>query len=103
MAAYNHNILSKLIGEKVSVSDNQGNEVSLTISIVTENKMGDNQWEAFSVIYNGDESFRIAPGVYTFKHPGFEKKQLFLSPNSETEYETVVTREQKTQAEETCF
>lgn len=95
MEEYNYDSLSKIVGEKVSVSDEQGNEVFLTLSHIHKNAIDGEKWEAFSAVYDGEEEFRIAQGNYTFKHKCFGEKMLFLTPNSTTEYETVITRERK--------
>ncbi len=97
---YNYKTLTLLIGEKVRVIDSQEHSVFLTISEVIKNKLDGNEWEAFSVVYTGENNFRIAQGTYTFQHDSFGEKNLFLSPNSETEYETVITRKRNVAEEE---
>ncbi|EHW0692317.1 hypothetical protein K1B30_000593 [Vibrio parahaemolyticus] len=93
MKDYNFENLSKLIGEQVRVSDDQGNELSLTLAEVTPGKMQDDVWESFSTTYRGCESFCIPQGTFTFSHLAFGDVSLFVSPKSSTEYEAIVTRE----------
>ncbi len=102
MELYSYEKLSALIGEQVFVCDDTGNKVSLVVSDVVKNKIDSDQWEGFSVIYHGDKNFRIPQGTYTFNHSGFGEKKLFLTPNGETEYETVITRKRVVPIEETC-
>ena len=92
MENYNYKNLNQLIGEKVQLKDDQGNQTELTITEVNAANMDGDEWEAFSVIYQGEKDSEISQGNYKLSHESFGEKQLFLSPNSETEYETVVTR-----------
>ena len=100
MENYNYDKLKELIGETVQVNDKQGNSVSLELAEVNKGALDGDEWEAFSVIYKGKEDFHIPQGCYTFLHPCFGEKFLFVSPNSPVEYETVVTRERKIVEEE---
>lgn len=92
MEKYNYKNLSQLIGEKVTVRDEQQNQLELTIAEVCVGSLDGDEWEAFSVIFNGEKGSSIPQGTYTFLHERFDETLLFLSPNSEIEYETVVTR-----------
>jgi len=96
MDNYNYNSLSSLVGDKVKLQDDQGNMAELSISEVVKGKLDGEEWEAFSVIYQGEQGLSIPQGTYQFSHEKFGEQQLFLSPNSETEYETVVTRKKST-------
>ncbi len=100
MESYNYDNLFSVVGQEVSVSDDEGNEVFLTVAEVSKGALDGTSWEAFSVIYAGDKNFHIPQGNYTFKHSVFGVKKLFLIPNSETEYETVITREREAVAEQ---
>lgn len=92
MDLYNFDSLQAIKGEHVKVTDTEGNEVTLEISEVNRSPLKNADWDAFSVIYQGDESFRIPQGTYSFYHALFGTRQLFLSPKSAVEYETVITR-----------
>lgn len=92
MEQYTHENLTPHIGESVQVTDEQGKQCNLVITEVNKGSLDGDKWEAFSVIYSGDKNIQISQGTYTFQHSCFGEKQLFLSPNSDTEYETVVTR-----------
>jgi len=89
---YNYENLCQITGEKVCLKDDQGNGVELTIAEVNKGQLDGDDWEAFSVIFQGEKSFSIPQGTYVFFNENFGEKSLFLSPKSETEYETVVTR-----------
>ncbi|WDD98525.1 DUF6916 family protein [Thalassomonas actiniarum] len=99
MDAYNYQQLSQLIGEAVQVSDQQGNQVSLKIIEVNKGQLDGEQWEAFSVIYTSDEAMNISQGTYRFSHQAFGQIDLFLSPNSAVEFETIVTRSRAQEAQ----
>lgn len=92
MENYTYNSLSGLVGDKVQLQDGQGNVAELSIFEVIKGRLDGEEWEAFSVIYQGERGMSIPQGTYQFSHEKFGEHQLFLSPNSETEYETVVTR-----------
>ncbi|NOX43736.1 MAG: hypothetical protein GXP19_08415 [Gammaproteobacteria bacterium] len=98
MKQYNYDNLCEILGEKVMLKDDQGKEIELTIAEVYKGTLDGDDWEAFSVIYHGRKDFFISQGVYTFTHEKFGDKSLFLSPKSETEYETVVTRKRSSSA-----
>ncbi|WP_462158960.1 DUF6916 family protein [Pseudoalteromonas sp. GB56] len=89
---YNFNNLSNMLGEKVLVEDQAGNQVNLVVSEVLKGPIDGEEWEAFSVIYKGTQDFSVPQGVYKISHDTFGEKELFVSPNSLTEYETVVAR-----------
>ncbi len=92
MNLYNYDTLSKLIGEHVLVSNAQGNMVELTVAEIYKSTQNGETWETFSVIYKGSKDFRISQGTYDFKHTAFGTESIFLTPKSDTEYETIVTR-----------
>jgi len=89
---YNYNNLSQILGEKVCLKDGQENKVELTITEVNKGQLDGDDWEAFSVIFRGEKNIPIPQGTYVFFNEKFGEKSLFISPKSETEYETVVTR-----------
>lgn len=80
MDSYNFRNLTSIIGEKITVTDKQGNQVQLTLSSVTKNKIDGEQWEAFTASYIGSDGFHIPQGTYSFKHELFGEKQLFWYP-----------------------
>lgn len=92
MDAYNYQQLSQLIGDAVQVSDQQGNKVTLKIAEVNQGRLDSSEWEAFSVIYRSDQPMNISQGTYRFFHQAFDEIDLFLSPNSAVEFETIITR-----------
>ncbi|MFK5948584.1 MAG: hypothetical protein QM500_07425 [Methylococcales bacterium] len=95
MELYNCENLTKNIGAKVSVRDEHGGCVELTVSEVNTCSIDGDEWEAFTVIYQAEEGIQIEQGVYTFNHDCFGAQQFFLAPNSSTEYETVISRKKE--------
>ncbi|MEO2280691.1 DUF6916 family protein [Pseudoalteromonas pernae] len=89
---YNYSNLSNMLGENVLLEDQAGNQVNLVVSEVIKGPIDGKQWEAFSVIYKGTQDFSVPQGIYKISHDTFGEKELFVSPNSLTEYETVVAR-----------
>lgn len=98
MERYNYKNISQFIGEKVQLRDEQGNVAELSIADVCKGAMDGDEWEAFSVIYQGNKDFFVPQGTYFFTSEHFGEKQLFLSPKSDIEYETVVTRRRTEEA-----
>lgn len=92
MESYNAENLTRILGKEIMVRDDQGNEVPLTVAEVNISSLNGDEWEAFSVIYKGDAGFHIPQGTFTFCHSVFGEIDLFVSPKSETEYETVISR-----------
>ncbi|MEW6982234.1 hypothetical protein AAD001_06235 [Colwelliaceae bacterium 6471] len=93
MGEYNYKNLTQYIGETVTLLDQAGNSAELTIAEVNKGTLDGDEWESFSVIYHAEKDLIIPQGIYTFEHRSFAQQQLFLTPNSEIEYETVVSRE----------
>ncbi|MBQ4864283.1 hypothetical protein J8L98_21565 [Pseudoalteromonas sp. MMG013] len=65
----------------------QNGEVELEISSVKKSKLDGDEWNAFSVLLNGKANEPLSQGTYKLEHEAFGEAELFLSPNSETEYE----------------
>ncbi|PWK50749.1 hypothetical protein C8D97_10636 [Pleionea mediterranea] len=62
MDNYNYEALCEIIGQEVVVEDSQGNAVSLKLSDVNKGKIDGEEWEAFSVIYQGGERILYSSG-----------------------------------------
>ncbi len=92
MEKFTPEVLNELIGQKVKITDPQGNEAELTIQEVVSKQASGQEGEAFSVYLRGDESFHAPQGIYQLSHQAFAQLDLFLSPKSTTEYEIVVNR-----------
>jgi len=45
------------------------------------------RWDTFCVLLKGDANEPLGQGTYKLQHESFGEAELFLSPNSETEYE----------------
>jgi len=95
MEKYNYTNLSQSIGESMLLRDDAGKEVVLVIAEVNKGVLDSEEWDAFSVIYNAKASVSIPQGIYTFCHEKIGEVCLFTTPNSATEYETIVTRKRK--------
>ncbi|TMO66740.1 DUF6916 family protein [Pseudoalteromonas aurantia] len=65
----------------------QNGEVELDISSVQKSKLDGDEWNAFRVLLNGKANDPLGQGTYRLVHEAFGEAELFLSPNSETEYE----------------
>ena len=95
MSEYSKTNLETIIGEKITVQDTQNNTATITLKSVTSNNTGCDEWESFTATYSGDEKLVLEDGCYQFHHDKFDSLQLFISANSENEYETVITQEKK--------
>lgn len=91
MQDFNYEILSQCVGEDVELKDNFGETVLLTITKVCKGMLHGKEWEAFSVVFSGDKMLAVSQGTYLIRNDKFGEISLFISPNSDTEYETVVT------------
>ncbi|MBU2871893.1 hypothetical protein [Colwellia sp. E2M01] len=96
MEKYNYINLSQSIGENMLIKDDAGNRVELVIAEVNKGVLDGEEWDSFSVIYSAAPGVTIPQGTYTFCHEKIGEVSLFTTPNSATEYETVVTRKRET-------
>jgi len=89
MNIFNFNDASTLVGNNVSFLglDGEGAIELQVVSVVEITTMGD-QWSGFSVVFTGNQ---IEQGTYEISSGALEGQTLFLSPNSETECEAIVT------------
>lgn len=92
MSRLNLATVSKLIGANVRVSDNEQNSVELTVASVSKAPLHGDEWEAFSIGFQGDASFRIPQGTYLVSHQELGDQKLFITAHGPTEYETVVSQ-----------
>jgi hypothetical protein len=92
MENFNFYNLSQLIGDKVTIRDDVGNEAQLIITEVNKGALDGHEWQSFSVIYIGEENLSVPQGTYSFIHEKFGNISLFITPNSVTEYETIVNQ-----------
>ncbi|AQQ01806.1 hypothetical protein B0W48_19715 [Pseudoalteromonas aliena] len=77
-------------GSIVKVAGQDG-EVELRVSSVDRTKLNGEQWDAFRVLLKGSADEPLEQGIYRLTHDAFSDTELFLSPNSETEYEIYIT------------
>jgi len=92
MENYNFENLSQLVGEQMTIRDDGGNEAALIIAEVNKGIIDSDEWQSFSVIYKGEENLSVPQGTYSFSHEKIGEVSLFMTPNSATEYETIVTK-----------
>ncbi|RHW77995.1 DUF6916 family protein [Colwellia sp. RSH04] len=92
MENYSFTVLSQLIGEPITIRDNAENEAQLIIAEVNKGTIDGDEWQSFSVIYNGEENLSVPQGTYLFSHEKIGEVSLFITPNSATEYETIVSQ-----------
>ena len=77
-------------GSIVKVAGQDG-EIELKVSSVDRTKLNGEQWDAFRVLLKGSANEPLEQGTYRLTHDAFNDAELFLSPNSETEYEIYIT------------
>mgnify|MGYP007059939369 CR=1 FL=1 len=77
-------------GAVVKVAGQDG-EVELEVATVDRTKLNGEQWDAFRVMLKGKVDEPLDQGTYRLTHEAFGEAELFLSPNSETEYEIYIT------------
>ncbi len=92
MEKFTESNLKTLINETITAKDDGGSQVSLKIKSVKGGLIKGIEWDGFNVTLEGDESFHIPQGTYSFFHEAFGKCRLFMVPNSPTEYEIIVSR-----------
>jgi hypothetical protein len=69
----------------------EGEKIEMAIESVAKTKLDGEEWDAFQVVLSGD-AHHLPQGIYHLTHPAFGEADLFVSPNSPTEYEIQVTR-----------
>ncbi|NMR25544.1 hypothetical protein HH219_08400 [Pseudoalteromonas sp. NEC-BIFX-2020_015] len=71
----------------------QNGDVELEISSVERTKLNGDEWNAFCVRLKGKADEPLSQGTYKLEHEAFGEAELFLSPNSETEYEIHIAQQ----------
>ncbi|MCW8878901.1 MAG: hypothetical protein OQJ89_14590 [Kangiellaceae bacterium] len=95
MENFNYQTLKSMQGEKLTLQNTDDSQIELTIDEISASQAHDEKREAFSVLLIGNKEQPIAQGTYQVKHDNFGEVSLFMSPNSETEYEIIINRELK--------
>lgn len=101
MERFNYQTLAAIQGQAVTIKDGAGNTAALVVTEIKKSALDGTDWEAFSVLYSAPPSLRIPDGSYLIGHPCFGELELYLSPKSATEYESVITRKRVPLADET--
>ncbi|TQV85342.1 DUF6916 family protein [Aliikangiella coralliicola] len=93
MEKFNYQTLKSMQGEKLTLKNSDDTQVELTVDEISTTQAHDDKREAFSVLLSGDKETPLAQGTYQINHQSFGEVSLFMSPNSETEYEIIINRE----------
>ncbi|MCO7227299.1 hypothetical protein [Pleionea sp. CnH1-48] len=93
MDKFNYKNLCSIKGNVVSLMDEHNNTVELTVAEVNAAKEHDKDKECFSVLLTGQPSYLLSQGTYNVKHDVIGDVPVFISPNSETEYEIIINRQ----------
>ncbi|WP_311567947.1 DUF6916 family protein [Photobacterium arenosum] len=85
--------LENLVGDKMSMSLDDGTSVDVEITGVTRTGTHSNVWESFALYLNsGGLNRAVEQGTYLFGHESLGETALFVSPNSEKELEVIISR-----------
>lgn len=84
----------KLAGQTISLSGNNLEDpVTAKVSEIIENTANGTDWECFTLILDvGETPTEVTQGIYNFESSEYKNEHIFLSPNSFTECEIVVSR-----------
>ena len=80
---------SQLIGENLTVRDDNGNTCELAVVKAEESKHADDEWERFSVMLKGPEGIQIPTGTYLVSHSAIGEQSLFIDPKGPVDYEVI--------------
>ena len=94
MDSFKLDAVKGMVGDTVKITNEEtGIEITTTIDQVVEAPMNGDEWEAFSAIMHAKpESPGLSQGTYKISCDKLGEGNMFISPNSPTEYEIVVTR-----------
>ncbi|WP_444995374.1 DUF6916 family protein [Aliikangiella sp. IMCC44359] len=93
MEQFNYKNLQTILGEKVTIVDNEKNEIEFTLSEVNTGIEHSEKREVFSAVLTCENKPELPQGTYELNHKLFGSLPLFVCPNSETEYEIIINRE----------
>ena len=93
MEKFTYQTLKSMQGEKLTIKNTDNTQIELTVNEISASQSHDDKREAFSVLLCGDNEKLIPQGTYQISHENFGEVSLFMSPNSETEYEIIINRE----------
>lgn len=88
--------IDSLVNENLILIDPEGTQVELKVVEVESTILNGDEWDSFHVILEGTEAFHVPQGTYKFAHEKLGEIDMFMSPNSQTEYEIVVSRKRDT-------
>ncbi len=83
------------LNQSLTLIDPEGTQVALEIVEVASTTLNGDDWDSFYVTLRGTDTFHVPQGSYTFAHEKIGEIDMFMSPNSQTEYEIVVTRKRE--------
>jgi len=85
--------LEKLVGDKMSMSLDDGTSVDVEITGVTRTGTHSKTWESFALYLDSSGlNGAVEQGTYLFGHDSLGEASLFVSPNSEKELEVIFSR-----------
>jgi hypothetical protein len=97
-APLDHEVFSKHLGTKFSISVDGLSSIEAELSKVTELHLSPQQ-ERFSVVFRGPRESFLSQGTYNFTHPQMGEFSLFIVPMGQddegTFYEAVFNRLRK--------
>ena len=84
----------KLVGQPACLSCiDSDNQIAVHVTEVVENASNDMAWESFSVILSLDDSSQsFQQGVFSLDSKKYKNDCVFISPNSVSECEIVMSR-----------
>ncbi|XOV78786.1 MAG: DUF6916 family protein [Aestuariibacter sp.] len=97
MSNFTYDILIGMVGERLKIVNNDNIDASLTITEVLESRNETKRFEAFSVLYKGDESFQLTDGEFTLFHEKLGTERVFIYQHSPVDYQTSISRERVAQ------
>ena len=94
MDSFTLDALQNMIGDSIKISDeNSGIEIETVISAVEPGPMNGNEWESFSATMTSSEGLPcLSQGTYKINNDKLGEGDMFISPNSPTQYEIIVSR-----------
>ena len=94
MDSFTLDTLQKMVGDSIKISDeNSGIEIETRIAAVEPGPMNGDEWESFSATMDcADGSLCLSQGTYKISNDKLGEGDMFISPNSPTQYEIIVSR-----------
>lgn len=92
MDILNYNDALTLVDQTITFSD-KGTDLAAKIVKVETNAIHGDEWNAYTIVFElQNTELSLSQGILEFEYPGFEKQTILVSPNSQTEFESVVSQ-----------